>query len=313
MMWMAEYYVAAVMLLALCVYLLTGGADFGSGILDLLCAGPRASKQRQLISKTLAPVWEANHVWLILIIILLFVCFPSVFSTVSIVLHIPITIMLVGITLRGAAFIFRTHDLDTTHVQRRWNLLFAIGSIITPFMLGVCLGAVASGNLPTEPYLGGSFYDYFIGPWLQRFPMMIGSLTLLLCAFLSSLYLTPRAHNEELKQDFRHRAFGFAILIALAAFITLYTAKSDAPLIYNQLLYQTWSLGFQVVMAFIAVSVFIALFLKQDLLAKLTGMAQAVCMISGWALAQFPYLIVDSHTILQSAASPSILIPVLIT
>ncbi|MBL4817750.1 MAG: cytochrome d ubiquinol oxidase subunit II, partial [Deltaproteobacteria bacterium] len=188
-----------------------------------------------------------------------------------------------------------------------------IGSIITPFMLGVCLGAVASGNLPTEPYLGGSFYDYFVSPWLQRFPMMIGALTLLLCAFLSSLYLTPRAHNEELKQDFRHRALGFAILIALAAFITLYAAKSDALLIYKQLLTQTWSLGFQIIISLVSVSVFVALLLKQDLLAKLAGMTQAVCLIGGWALAQFPYLIVDSHTILQSAASPSILIPVLIT
>lgn len=323
-MWMPEYVVASVMLVALCVYLLTGGADFGGGILDLLCVGKRGEDQRRLIAETLAPIWEANHIWLILVIVLMFVCFPPVFETMSIVLNVPLTIMLVGITLRGTAFVFRAHDLDANQVQRRWNVIFAIGSIMTPFMLGVCLGTVASGNLPALPQapLGESgilepsqsypFQYYFLDPWFQRFPIVIGLMTLLICAFLASLYLVSRAGDPGLKGEFRKRAFGFGILVGLTAFLALYIARTDAPLVFRQLLGEPWSLPFQVVTGVVALTVFVALWKQIDWLAQLAGMVQAICMLSGWALAQFPYMIVDTHTILASAASPAILNPVLI-
>ncbi len=323
-MWMPEYAVAGVMLIALCVYLLTGGADFGGGILDLLCVGKRSEDQRRLIAETLAPIWEANHIWLILIIVLMFVCFPPVFETVSIVLNIPLTIMLVGITLRGTAFVFRSHDLDANRMQRRWNFLFAVGSIVTPFMLGVCLGTVASGQLPPlpqvplgefgilEPSGAYPFSYYFLEPWLQRFPITIGLMTLWLCAFLASLYLVLRARDPGLKAEFRKRAFAFALLIGVTAFFALYISRTDAPLVYRQLLGEPWSLPFQILTGLVAITVFVAIWKQIDWLAQLAGMAQAICMLGGWALAQFPYLIVDSHTILSSAASPTILNPVLI-
>ncbi|MEI6790547.1 MAG: cytochrome d ubiquinol oxidase subunit II, partial [Myxococcaceae bacterium] len=206
---MPEYALAAVMLIALCIYMLTAGADFGGGILDLFSIGPRAYKQRDLIAKTLAPIWEANHVWLILIIVLLFVCFPPVFETMSIILHIPITLLLIGIVLRGSAFAFRSHDAESAH--KHWSVIFAIGSIITPFMLGLCLGTIASGRIPLIPVTESlNFAQYFITPWLQPFPILVGILTLWLCALLSSLYLLQRTSDFELQRDFRIRAFVFA-------------------------------------------------------------------------------------------------------
>ncbi len=308
-MWMPEYYLAAIMLLALCVYMLTAGADFGGGILDLVAT----RKQRALIADQLAPIWEANHVWLILIIVLLFVCFPPVFETMSIVLHIPITLVLVGIVLRGSAFVFRTHDSEST--KQRWSLIFAIGSILAPFMLGVTLGTLSSGRIPVLPSplegAGFEFAAYFIHPWLQVFPFLIGFLTLWLCALLSSLYLLQRAPDPELNQAFRFRAFIFAVLTGLTAFGALWAAQTGAPGVHEALLHQTWSLEFQIATGLAALTVFGALWFGYDRTAQIAGMIQVICMMGGWALAQFPYLIVDTHSILDSAASHAILNPVL--
>src|SRR5262249_36676422 len=136
-----------VMIASLVLYALGAGADFGGGVWDLLASGPRAKRQRELIAHAIGPIWEANHVWLILVIVLLFVAFPPAFAAMSIVSHIPLAVMLVGIVLRGSAFVFRSYDVQTDDVQTRWSRLFAVGSIVAPVMLGVCVGAIASGNI----------------------------------------------------------------------------------------------------------------------------------------------------------------------
>ena len=124
--------VAAILALALTLYVLFGGADFGGGVWDLLAGGPRRDRQREVIGHAIGPIWEANHVWLILVIVLTFTCFPPVFARVGTLLHIPLTLMLVGIVLRGSAFTFRTYDDEHDAVQRRWGRVFAVASLLTP-------------------------------------------------------------------------------------------------------------------------------------------------------------------------------------
>ena len=116
-----ENVVAIVTLVSLILYALMGGADYGGGMWDLLASGPRADRQRHAIVEAIAPIWEANHVWLILVIVLLFSGFPRAFSAIMIALHIPITAMLIGILLRGSAFVFRKYDSTADAVQRRWS------------------------------------------------------------------------------------------------------------------------------------------------------------------------------------------------
>ena len=141
--------VAAVILFSLTAYALLAGADFGGGVWDLLASGPRRRAQRALIADAIGPIWEANHVWLILVVVLLFTCFPPAFASLGIVLHIPITLMLIGIVLRGSAFTFRSYGSERSETQRRWGTIFAIASVVTPVLLGVCVGAVAAGVLRT--------------------------------------------------------------------------------------------------------------------------------------------------------------------
>src|SRR5205085_11691106 len=155
----------AVIVIAMMLYALGGGADFGGGVWDLLASGNGAARQRELIARAIAPVWEANHVWLILIIVLLFVCFPLAFASLTTALHVPLTVMLIGIVLRGSAFAFRSYDRAATAIQRRWSTLFAIASVIAPVMLGVCAGAVLAGHIRVDPATGvvsGGFFH----PWL---------------------------------------------------------------------------------------------------------------------------------------------------
>src|SRR5689334_322975 len=137
--------IAGVMLIALNAYVLTGGADFGGGVWDLLASGPSRDEQRSLIEQSIAPIWEANHVWLIVVVVLLFSAFPPAFGTLGVVLHIPLSLMLVGIVLRGSAFVFRSYG-GRAH-GRQWGTLFAVTSLITPVILGMIIGAIVSDRV----------------------------------------------------------------------------------------------------------------------------------------------------------------------
>src|SRR5436853_3282711 len=146
-MFSLEVLLAGAMLVSLTFYVLMGGADYGGGVWDLLAWGPRTRQQRELIAQALGPVWEANHVWLILVIVILFTGFPPAFAAIATALHIPLTLMLIGIVLRGSAFTFRSYDRREDNVQRRWGRIFAIASLITPILLGLVVGAIASGEI----------------------------------------------------------------------------------------------------------------------------------------------------------------------
>src|SRR5262249_7605848 len=148
---------------ALCLYFLLGGADFGGGVWDLLARGPRAEAQRRAIAAAIGPVWEANHVWLILVIVVLFTGFPAAFAAISVALHIPLPLFLVGVVLRGSAFAFRALDMSGDAGQRRFGLLFSIASTIAPVLLGMIVGALVSGNIRVA---AGTVVTGFVAGWL---------------------------------------------------------------------------------------------------------------------------------------------------
>jgi cytochrome bd ubiquinol oxidase subunit II len=137
---MLETLIAAIMLASLILYAVMGGADYGGGMWDLLASGFRAKRQRQAIVEAIAPIWEANHVWLVLLVVLMFSAFPRAFAAMMISLHIPIAAMLIGIVFRGSAFVFRKYDSSDDAVQRRWSTVFGVASFLTPFFQGLTLG-----------------------------------------------------------------------------------------------------------------------------------------------------------------------------
>ena len=294
---------AGVLLLSLNAYVLFGGADFGGGVWDLLASGPRRARQREVISHAIGPIWEANHVWLILAIVLTFTCFPPVFARVGIVLHIPLTLMLVGIVLRGSAFTFRTYDVGHDANQRRWGRIFASASAVTPVLLGICIGAVASGRVggPME----GGFVERFVTPWANPFAFAVGVLTLALFAFLAAVFLTMESHDAEICEDFRRRAIGAGVAVFVTAALALLLAMTgDAPLMRRGLLGSPWALPLHVLTGAAAVGAFGCVWLRRYRLARIAASLQVSLIVWGWALAQYPYLLPPDFSIGSSAAPP---------
>ena len=295
---------AALLALSLNAYVLLGGADFGGGVWDLLASGPRRDRQREVISHAIGPIWEANHVWLILAIVLTFTCFPPVFARLAIVLHIPLTLMLVGIVLRGSAFTFRTYDVEHDAAQRRWGRIFASASAATPVLLGVCIGAVASGRVGGP--LEGGFVERFVAPWATPFAFAVGVLTLALFAFLAAVFLTMESHDRELCEDFRRRALGAgAAVFVTAALALLLAVAGDAPLMFRGLLGSGWALPLHLLTGAAAVGAFAAVWCRRYWLARLAAGLQVSLIVWGWALAQYPYLLPPDFTI-ESSAAPAV-------
>jgi len=293
---------AALVALSLNAYVLFGGADFGGGVWDLFATGPRQARQREVISHAIGPIWEANHVWLILAIVLTFTCFPPVFARLGTVLHIPLTLMLVGIVLRGSAFTFRTYDDEHDAVQRRWGRIFSGASIVTPVLLGVTIGAVATGAVGPLP-ASGPFADRFVHPWLTPFSFAVGLLALALFAHLAAVFLTLETRDPDLVGDFRVRALWSGGAVFLAALGALLIAPAHAPLVGVGLLASRWSLPFHVATGAAAVATLAALWWRRYHLARVAVGAQVSLIVWGWAVAQYPYLVPPDLTV-KSAAAP---------
>jgi cytochrome d ubiquinol oxidase subunit II len=296
-----ETIIAGAMVGALIVYALLGGADYGGGVWDLFAMGRRAPAQRALIAKAIGPVWEANHVWLILVIVILFTAFPIAFSAISIALHIPLTLLLLGIVLRGTTFTFRAYDVERDDVQRRWSLVFSIASIITPILLGITLGAIASGTIRVKD---GVAVSGMFGSWLAPFPFAVGFFALSLFAFLAAVYLTVEASEPALQEDFRLRALIAGVVVGVLALTVFWLAGTGAPTVRLGISKSGWAVGLHLFTALFAVAAFYALWTRKYKLARACVVAQLSLILVGWALAQFPYLVEPDITI-HSAAAPT--------
>lgn len=306
--------VAGIMVLALNAYVLMGGADFGGGVWDLFAAGPRRDEQRELITKSIAPIWEANHVWLIVVVVLLFTAFPAAFSTLGIVLHIPITLMLIGIVLRGSAFVFRSYGSRARTPRRRWGVAFAGASAATPVLLGMIIGAIASGGVATASRRvgAGSFAEVFIAPWFAPFPIVVGLFALALFAFLAAVYLTIEAGDAELlRDDFRARALVAAINVGVLAALALLLSRSAAPRVMAGVVAGSWSWLLHVCTATAAITAIVALWRRSFRLARVAAAAQVSLILWGWVLAQYPFIVPMTLSIRQASA-PSVTLTLLL-
>ena len=303
-----ETIIAGVMIASLVLYALLGGADYGGGVWDLFAFGKRAQQQRKLIAEAIGPVWEANHVWIILLIVVLFTAFPPAFAAVATALHIPITLLLIGIVLRGTAFTFRTYDVQRDDVQRRWSLVFSIASIITPLLLGLILGAVASGTIRVD---NGAVTTGFFRSWLAPFPFAVGFFALALFAFLAAVYLTLETRDRALQDDFRLRALIAGVIVGLLALTVFVLAGTGAPTVRAGISRSWWALALHVCTAVFATGAFYALWTRQYRLARVCAAAQVTLILLGWAFAQYPHIVEPDITIF-SAAAPRITLQLLL-
>lgn len=297
-----------ILLAGVILYAVLGGADFGGGIWDMFASGPRAERQRQEIARAIGPIWEANHVWLIFVVVLTFTIYPPGFAAISSALYVPLSLVLVGITLRGGAFVFRAYASDVAPARIGLSRVFAGASVITPIVLGMCAGAVASGDIRV---VDGAVTSSLWTPWLSPFSIVIGLLALTVCAYLAAVYLCVETSGE-LREDFRKRALIAGAVFTGLSIIALPLTRSQAPVIWDGMVDREIVTIVPLAILTAAASG-IAVLRRQFTLARITAVAWVAMIIVGWALAQYPYLVVPDLTVTNSAASRAMMVVALWT
>jgi cytochrome bd ubiquinol oxidase subunit II len=214
--------------LSILLYLIFGGADFGAGIIEMFTSRKNRKRTRDTLYHAIGPIWEANHMWLIIAIVILFVGFPDIYSEMSIYLHIPLAIMLLGIIARGTAFIFRHYDAIQDRSHSIYNKVFIGSSFITPLFLGILAGSAVSGHIDHK---AETFADAYVFGWLNIFSVSVGVFTVGLCGFLAAVYLISEADNESDRQRFIRKARFMNIASFIAGGIVFVASiVDDVPL-----------------------------------------------------------------------------------
>ncbi|HVI00589.1 MAG TPA: cytochrome d ubiquinol oxidase subunit II [Enhygromyxa sp.] len=294
------------------LYVLTAGADFGGGVWDLLARGPRRERQRELVAEAIAPIWEVNHIWMIFVVVVLFSVFPDAFAVVSTALHIPIVLALVGIVLRGSAFVFRAYGLQPNETRARWGRVFAWASALTPVFLGMIVAAVSSGAIELSADSHGNVYasSGFLAGWTTPFAIAVGVFSLALFALLAAVYLAREAElagEPQLSDDFRRRALLSELVAFCLALLVLWRARVESPTLYTNLLEAPWSIPAQLLTAALAGGAIVALLGGRSKLARMLVMAQVACIVLGWGLAMDGHLLLPGLRVEQAGAEPAVL------
>ncbi|HEY1830617.1 MAG TPA: cytochrome d ubiquinol oxidase subunit II [Acidimicrobiales bacterium] len=291
---------AAVLLwLVMTAYALTGGADFGGGTWDLLAGGDRrGAGPRHVIERSIAPVWEANHVWLVIVLVVLWTAFPPAFGAIMSTLFGPLSIAVFGIILRGSGFALR-QAVHTLRYQRMSGALFALSSLITPFFFGAAAGAIVTGKVP--PSGGGDR----IASWTSPTAVTLGALSVAAFAYLAAVYLTYEARRLQpsLVGYFSRRAIASGVVVGALAGLALYELETSAPRIANRL---TTGVGlpFLVISFVLGIGVLAGLLTGRIRWLRYLAAGAFTAMLWGWAVAQYPALLPGSFS-LRAAAAPT--------
>ena len=298
----------AVLMLGLVLYALFGGADFGAGFWDLTAGGARRGERpRALIDRSIGPVWEANHVWLIFCIVVLWTAFPPAYSAIFSTLIIPLTLAALGIVLRGSGFAFR--KVSTCLGMRRvYGVVFALASVLTPFFLGAALGAVASGRVPP----GNAEGDLW-SSWLNPSGVAVGALAVAVCAYLAAVYLIIDARHlgdAALERHFTRRALGAGIATGVLAGVGLLVLRSDATRTFDRL--TGAALPLVLVSAACGIAVLVLLALGRPRGTRLLAAVAIAAVILAWGVAQWPYMLPETLTVDAAAGDPTTLAWVLV-
>ncbi len=300
--------VAGILFAGLAAYAVFAGADFGGGIWDLLAGGTQRGRgPRALIDESITPVWEANHVWLILGLVVLWTAFPPAFASIMTTMFVPLNLSLLGIFFRGVGFAYR-HEARSVRAKQLYGAMFAGSSLITPFFLGTVVGAIITGGVR----VGATGNQLFA--WTSPTALLIGGFALSACAYIGAVYLLHDAdqrNQPELVRYFRPRAAAAGILTGLLAAASLGALSVSTPYIYHQLLGRAFPLTGLSAAAGAAALVLIALGRVKGV--RELGAVAVVTAIWGWAAAQYPWLLTHSLTLRDGSAPFGTMVAELVT
>jgi cytochrome bd ubiquinol oxidase subunit II len=295
-----EVLILAIIWMGLTLYALLAGADFGGGVWSAFASGATKERQRALVASAIAPVWEANHVWLIFVVTALFASFPIAFEALGVALYVPFSIALAGIVLRGAAFAFRSHGDPDSRWQHTWTQVFGIASLVSPLALGAAAGAIAAGRIRIH---GGEVDAGVVASWAAWLPAVTAVLALAVCAYLAATYLTIEATasgDRRAAEAFRGRALISGVAAGVCAAAGLIVARSEARVLWHGMLHR--GLPFVVLSGIGGVTALAATAARRYQLARTASAAAVAAVLAGWGAAQWPLLIVPDLTVKDAAA-----------
>ena len=299
---------AVLLMLAVAFYAIFGGADFGAGFWDLTAGGPeRGRRPREVIEHSIGPVWEANHVWLIFVFVVLWTCFPEAYASIMLTLFVPLTIAALGIVLRGASFAFRK-AVTQVRDQRILGGTFAISSVLVPYCFGAVAGGIASGRVPA----GGRSGDPWTS-WMNPTSVVVGVLAVCVVAYVAAVLLTwdaGRLHDEKLVAYFRSRAVGAAVVTGVLAVVGLFVLRGDARYVFDGL--TSRALPLVALSALAGAGAFLLLRGKPRRGARVAALVASGALVLAWGLAQWDYLLPETLTVSQAAAPPGTITAVLL-
>jgi cytochrome d ubiquinol oxidase subunit II len=296
-------------LVGLVLYAVLAGADFGAGFWQLLAGpGERGAPIRDHAHEAMAPVWEANHVWLIFVLTVTWTAYPTAFGAIASTLCVPLFIAALGIVMRGAAYALRAGAL-TVREQDRVDLVFALSSVLTPFALGTVIGAIASRRVPVGNAAGGLFSS-----WTGATPLIVGALALANSAYIAAVFLAADAKRtgrpRELREALRVRALVAGVVAGLIAVAGLIVLHSDAHFLYTRL-FEGSALAAVIVSALAGLVTLALVFARLYEFARFSAALAIAAVIAGWALAQRPVLL-EGLTVQQAAAPHDTLVLVIV-
>lgn len=295
--------VAVILWLGVTMYAVLAGADFGTGFWDLLAGGDkRGAKPRALIDVSIGPVWEANHVWLIFVLVVLWTAFPTTFASIMLTLYIPLGLAALGIVFRGTGFAYR-HVTADLRARRAFGAVFAISSILTPFFFGTVAGAIASGRVPD----GGEAGDP-MGAWWNPTSLFCGVLAVTVCAYMAAVFLVSDARRQQspdLERYFLNRAFAAGCVAGAVALIGLFVLREEARSLYDGLTGQ--ALPLVALSAVCGIAALVLLWKQRPRFTRILAAGAVAAIVWGWGVAQEPWMLPETLRLDDAAAASSTL------
>jgi cytochrome bd ubiquinol oxidase subunit II len=290
--------VAVILMVGIVAYAVFGGADFGAGFWDLVAGGAeRGQRPRAVAAHSIGPVWEANHVWLIFCLVVLWTGFPEAFQSITLTLYVPLALAAFGIVLRGSSFAFRK-EVFRTSSRRNFGAAFASSSVLVPYCLGAVAGAIASGHVPA----GGKAGDPWAS-WINATSILGGVLAVAVCAYLAAVYLTydaRRLGDAEMVEYFRRRAVGSAVAAGIVAFAGIFVLHDYARYVYDGL--TSRALALVIISAVCGLGAIVLLHRGAHRGARLLAVGAVATVVAAWGVAQWPYILPTSLKVSAAAA-----------
>jgi len=289
------YVVLLFLAVSLLLYVILAGSDFGAGIVELFSSKKNQEQTKKTIYRVMGPVWEANHIWIIIMVVILWVAFPKFYNILVIYLHLPLTLTLLGITLRGVTFVFRHYDAYIDKSQIIYDWMFRVSSLITPIFLGMTFGATISGSLIiTEDYSNFSFNQLFVAPWLNIFSILVGLFFAGLCAFLSSILLIGEANTNNTNIYLRKSKIATISIIILGFIVLCYGFLNDIKFV-SAFINNPYSISLILLSAILIYPLLLSIKRAQQVLSRALAGLQVVFILTAAIVTHYPNLIIASN------------------